>query len=181
MDIETIREAMRDRRLDKETVTAFVKESNAIENIHRPPTKAEMDAHTTFLMLEDIKRLDIINFVKEIEPKKGRLRDQPGMNVFIGPHTPRPGGPAVVAELDDIVNEIYNEEHPYIIHAHYETLHPFMDGNGRSGRVIWAWAMMEQNLWPGLAMKFLRPWYYQSLDFFRNAKLEGKMPLVENE
>ena len=45
----------------------------------------------------------------------------------------------------------------------YETLHPFMDGNGRSGRILWAWQMIEHNIAPGLSLGFLHAYYYQTL------------------
>ena len=48
-------------------------------------------------------------------------------------------------------------------HVEYETLHPFTDCNGRSGRMIWLWQMLKQDrLVAGLS--FLHSWYYSSLE-----------------
>ena len=59
---------------------------------------------------------------------------------------------------------IDNDATPYDIHRRYETLHPFMDGNGRSGRILWAWQMIHHDIRPGLSLGFLHAFYYQTLD-----------------
>ena len=45
----------------------------------------------------------------------------------------------------------------------YEMLHPFMDGNGRSGRALWAWMMLRLGQDP-FALLFLHRFYYQTLE-----------------
>ena len=52
---------------------------------------------------------------------------------------------------------------PFGIHLRYETLHPFMDGNGRSGRILWAWQMLHHDIAPGIRLGFLHAFYYQTL------------------
>jgi Fic family protein len=52
---------------------------------------------------------------------------------------------------------------PYQQHHQYESLHPFTDGNGRSGRTIWAWHMMRVGRDP-FALPFLHRFYYQALE-----------------
>ena len=49
---------------------------------------------------------------------------------------------------------------PFAVHVAYENLHPFMNGNGRSGRALWLWHMGGIEKVP---LGFLRTWYYQSL------------------
>lgn len=45
-------------------------------------------------------------------------------------------------------------------------LHPFMDGNGRTGRAVWAWAMQRDGQDP-FALSFLHRFYYQTLEYSR--------------
>lgn len=140
----------------------FVRESNRIENIHREPTHAEMRAHEAFLSrpVIDVASLEI--FVAAIAPGKP-LRDQEGMDVRVGSHRPTPGGPHVRICLSDLLRTISRDPTlgAYEAHHGYENLHPFMDGNGRSGRALWLKMMGGIDHAP---LGFLHHWYYQSLD-----------------
>ena len=51
---------------------------------------------------------------------------------------------------------------PAEYHQRYETLHPFMDGNGRSGRALWAWQRLQRGESP-FALGFLWAYYYETL------------------
>lgn len=140
---------------------AFVTESNRIEGIHRAPTGRELLAHETFLALDEIEVVDLEAFVYRVAGAE--LRRKPGMDVRIGNHIPRPGGPEIAHMLAVMLTDIAEDSpSPYKMHCAYETLHPFTDGNGRSGRVLWAWMMPDP-----FALPFLHRWYYQSLDALR--------------
>jgi argonaute-like protein implicated in RNA metabolism and viral defense len=147
---------MTDDQLNK-----FINESNKIEGISYQ-LDDEFTTYKEILMLPELTIGDIQNFVKIVAGAK--LRDRLGLNVRVGNHKPRPGGPDVVDELEHIlsyVNDIVKQD-PYETHTWYEILHPFTDGNGRSGRLIWAWMMnKEDKWWPEIG--FLHTWYYQSL------------------
>ena len=55
-------------------------------------------------------------------------------------------------------------------HVRYESIHPFTDGNGRSGRVIYRWQVRS----PLMAdLGFLHAFYYQTL---RNCQTPPKNP-----
>lgn len=148
----------------------FIVESNKIEGINRPPTKAEILATKKFLNLEKVTIGDLEEFVDACAPGK-RLRNKPGMDVYVGQHVP-PGGGHHIEEALQLILESANagDDHPYHIHIVYETLHPFMDGNGRSGRVLWAWMMLNQEIPPGLNRGFLHEFYYQTLQFSDSRK-----------
>lgn len=144
----------------------FVVESNKIEGINRPPTTQELDTFELFLKLPRIEIADLKNFVNVYQPG-AIIRDHVGLDVYVGNHHPPRGGSDIVIDLHAILREANSGVHPYKIHNRYETLHPFMDGNGRSGRAIWAWQMVHAAIWPGLKLGFLHAWYYQSLEFSR--------------
>ena len=142
-------------------VRAFVIESNRIEGILRDPTTSELSAQFTLWGLPSIARADVENFVLAVQPG-ALLRERVGMDVRVGNHIPPAGGPEVVEMLQGILNRAASGAWtPWEIHLDYEILHPFMDGNGRSGRAIWAWQMIHQDR--GIPLGFLHQFYYQTL------------------
>ena len=135
----------------------FVTESNLIEGITRPPTKAELDEFERFLALPKITAAELQNFVAVYQPD-AVLRDRVGLNVRVGNHIPPRGCPEIrerLAELLERVNLMPESAHKH--HLEYEMLHPFTDGNGRSGRAVWAWQMRR------FPLGFLHHFYYQTL------------------
>lgn len=51
---------------------------------------------------------------------------------------------------------------PWRLHVDYEMVHPFEDLNGRTGRLLWAWKMLQMRRDP-FRMSFLQHFYYQTL------------------
>lgn len=145
----------------------FVRESNLIEFIDRQPRKKEVHAHAELLMvpLGQLDTTALLKFIAYIDPTI-LLRDQPKMNVYVGSYTPPPGGPLIPELLKTLLARMNNPKanNPYHCHVEYEKLHPFMDGNGRSGRALWLWQMFQMNAGPSvLRTSFGREWYIQSL------------------
>jgi hypothetical protein len=141
----------------------FVRESNRIEGITRAPTKRELQAHLDLMVLDDLEVEDVEAFVKVVAPGKP-LRRLVGMNVRVGNHIAPPGDPNIPGKLAGILARVGLHEDPHSVHLAYETLHPFMDGNGRSGRAIWLWQMLRQReAFHALRMGFLHLFYYQTL------------------
>jgi hypothetical protein len=58
---------------------------------------------------------------------------------------------------------------PLEAHVRYETLHPFTDGNGRTGRALWYWMMVGSSR---ADLGFLHAFYYQTLKKWAVNKLE---------
>lgn len=143
-------------------ILAFVVESNRIEGILRPPSRAEIDASSAFLSLERVRVRDLETFV--LACAHAPLRRRPGMDVQVGDHVAPRGGPDIEPALVELLERAQlNAAHPHAVHYDYEKLHPFMDGNGRSGRILWAWQMLAHGHSPGIALGFLHAFYYQTL------------------
>lgn len=158
--------------VNREHLLTFIRESNVIENIKRRTKAIEVVAHREFLACDQISVHDLERFVERIGGKP--LRRTEGMNVSIVDrgsgrvlHAPPPGGPAVEGDLRELLIKAERGDHtPFETHCAYETLHPFLDGNGRSGRVLWAWQMLREGRMP-FGISFLRAFYYQALQASR--------------
>lgn len=146
----------------------FVRESNRIEGILRDPTEEEIREHEMFMAQEPLTVARVQDFVWLVTDGAADLREHFGMDVIVGSHRPPPGGEAIKDELGELLWEIWDGHAgtPYAAHCRYERLHPFTDGNGRSGRAIWAWHMRHIGLDP-FALPFLHRFYYQALDASR--------------
>lgn len=142
------------------TIFDFVAESNRIEGIHRHATEDELQATARFLLLDRVTIGDLVVLVEALQP--GAVpRFTQGRDVRVGNHIPPKGGPHIMPRLqmilDDVNGKMRNE---WENHYHYEMLHPFTDGNGRSGRALWLRNMGGMDKAP---LGFLHHFYYQTL------------------
>lgn len=141
----------------------FITESNKIEGILRDPTADELDAHEEFLA-SGATDFDLEDLVSVVAPGHV-LRERPGLNVRVGDHLPPRGGPAIRTKLNRILDK-KSKLSPHALHCQYEDLHPFTDGNGRSGRALWLWMMVrhsENSRLMAENLGFLHCFYYQTL------------------
>jgi hypothetical protein len=137
-------------------VRAFVRESNDIEGIYRVPYEWEIAAHHMILNAPELTVDHLEEFVAAVQPG-ARLRDKPGFNVRVGDHIAPPGGPEIRIRLRKLLR---SKGTPFHVYCEYENLHPFTDGNGRSGRALWLRMMGGPERAPS---GFLRSFHYQAL------------------
>ena len=143
-------------------ITNFIRESNAIEGIHRAPTALEVGSFRIFMEMPQLTFDDVLVLQAVFAPAKP-LRSEPYMNVRVGNHIAPPGGAAIPLRLKEIIAEANTGDNPWQTHVNFETLHPFLVGNGRTGRAIWAWHMQRLGRYP-FALGFLHRFYYQTLE-----------------
>lgn len=146
----------------------FIRESNRIEGIVREPTIHELAETEAFLKSDSMTVVRLKSLVAVYAPH-ARLRDKAGLNVRVGNHVPPPGGPEIRERLKHFLDGVNSKIWvPFEAHVVYETLHPFTDGNGRSGRAIWLWQMRRDGEEARVErLGFKHAWYYQSLQACR--------------
>lgn len=148
--------------ISNDELRRFMIESNAIEGITRSPPRLtrEIKATGVFLDLAEPMVMDIVKLVSVYQPD-AQLRTRQGMNVRVGKHIAPPGGRDIRKDLEEILYAATEQEsNPHYFHCWYEELHPFTDGNGRSGRTLWLWMMLRRG---GAPLGFLHTFYYQAL------------------
>jgi hypothetical protein len=144
-----------------ETLRPFADESNKIEGMG-PATIVEVEALHDFLDDPMVTAQALELYVGAVAPGHV-LRKHVGLNVRVGSHIAPAGGPEIYDRLHDrLMNR--RQWTPYQNHLWYENLHPFTDGNGRSGRALWLYEMLERGLGSGLTIGFLHSFYYQTLE-----------------
>lgn len=143
-------------------ILRFVIESNRIEGIIRRPSDLELSATRHFIELPALSVDDVRSLVLVYQPD-AVIRDNTSLNVRVGTYIAPMGGPEIAARLADLLVQVsLLQMDVWEAHLLYEQLHPFTDGNGRSGRAIWLWQM--ERITDGAQIGFLQSWYYQTLE-----------------
>lgn len=152
--------------ISRNSLENFLIESNEIEDINLLPTDNQIGLSMAFLKLETVYIKDLTNFVNLFQ-SDAVIRNKKNLNVRVGPHIAPPGGNKIVTDLQNLLWRI-KETTPFEFHCGYETLHPFTDCNGRSGRILWLWQMVR--IFPNMdETEFLHQFYYQTLQETREA------------
>lgn len=148
----------------------FLLESNKIEGIVRALRDPERLAFKLFVEGKGVVTVEELQRLVSVFQVGGVLRDRVGLDVSVGGYAPPKGGPGVVRKLGLILDAANDGRlDAYDTHVEYELLHPFTDGNGRSGRMLW-WRMMKRGSVRDVAMLqlgFLHAFYYQTLGKMR--------------
>ena len=148
----------------KNLIYDFCVESNRIERKFSEIEHTQMETKLRSLLDEPELTEDlIVDFAKMCG---GEYRVKNGMDVVIANHRPMIGGITIKNELQKIIKRANEGDDPFDVHCDFEILHPFMDGNGRTGRAIWVWQMWNQKDYY-LDIGFLHLFYYQTLDKIR--------------
>ena len=144
----------------------FALDSNRIEgegSITDNQTEAvhfikELSQEEGELTLRDLKMLHSLCFNHLKADWVGKWRD---CQVFIGKHIP----PAAI-KVPELMEE-YIKALPFYgsweAHNTFEAIHPFQDGNGRLGRLIWLYKALREGEYD-FSISFIHKYYYQTLD-----------------
>lgn len=140
--ITTHDELFRVGDINNEKINQAVKE---VENYQAALRESYIQTKTTGL----IRASDILHIQSIIEPKKSGVRKLPGTiigNALTGEvvYTPPQHPDEINDLLDNLVDYINDDQlseldpltKVAVIHHQFESIHPFYDGNGRTGRII---------------------------------------------
>jgi Fic family protein len=141
---------------DVEEVTNYLRAFRWTQDQLRDPKGLPISVR---LLCEAHRRL--LDGVRGAGKQPGELRrsqnwvggTRPGNAVFVPP--PPEQVPALLADLERFIHEASTDLPPMVkvalIHAQFETIHPFLDGNGRIGRLLIAalfeyWGLLSEPL-----------------------------------
>lgn len=148
--------------LEDKLLELFILESNMIENEFPDIGEPMIQLYRNFINYPLMTVTALNAFVITICPKKGKIRDNFGMDVMVGHHIAPPGSPNMPNILDDHLKSCPRRT-PYENHLRYENLHPYLDGNGRSGRALWLREEYQLNGNTVPRRSFLHQFYYDTL------------------
>lgn len=129
--------------------------ATVLGNVHAMETAVGVSGRMSVESILDMHRA-LLQGDRMMAAEAGRFREQ---QVWIGPGGSGPlladfvppAHSRVAAAMDDLVEFIAREDLPVIVqaavaHAQFETIHPFADGNGRTGRALIHAVLKEKGL-----------------------------------
>lgn len=141
---------------DVEEVTNYLRAFRLVQDNLRDPAGLPISVR----LLCDAHRL-LLNGVRGTGKQPGELRrsqnwiggTRPGNAVFVPPPAERVA--ALLGDMEQFIHQSHASLPPLVkialVHAQFETIHPFLDGNGRIGRLLIAallehWALLPEPL-----------------------------------
>lgn len=155
----------------KRKIKQLIHESNLIEGIDDP--KEDKQSLHTWYWLTDYGKIDLyvirkiqkmITINQSLPPNaRGYFRGEAGnnINVTVGNHVP-PNYFMVPGQMDNWMLDLKEEESKWM-HAMFERIHPFYDGNGRTGRMIMWFDQVQRGEEPWLIKNAEKQDYYNWL------------------
>lgn len=137
---------------EETTLIEFLKESNAIEGVYDDQSLTDALQAWNYLMTRDVMTLSVIKETHRIlmqhQPilpaDKGNFRIEP---VFVGGRSCAHWGLIPILILNKFCFQTMRFSPPpdwKELHITYERIHPFIDGNGRTGRMFMNWTRLKR-------------------------------------
>ena len=138
-------------------------------------------------IIDQKKKVKLTNkLIRDIHALVVRTEDnaQPGsyrtteVRISGSEHIP-PAGYLVSSQMNDLIemyfqkSAIHSIEYAAQLHYDFVSIHPFLDGNGRTGRLLMNIALMQQGYPLVILLKNDRKKYYRLLEEGRTKSLEG--------
>ena len=115
---------------------------------------------------------------------RGRLRRVPvtiagALTTPAQPYQIEPMMSALLADMETAYNNLHEVEKIALFHLRFENIHPFIDGNGRTGRLLMNLQLIKAG-YPPINVKFAdRRRYYDAFDSYaRNGSAEAMTTLI---
>lgn len=145
----------------------LIRNSNLVEGIDDPAEdRRSLRAWNWLQKLDVVSLADLFELHRRITLKQLRVSERGQfrrIQVYVGNHVP----PApVIAQIQAIewltdVIQHWRTLDPKEMHVRFETIHPFVDGNGRTGRMLMWWHEVKLGRKPTLIEVENRQAYYK--------------------
>lgn len=167
-------------------IRKYITESNLIEDVS-DPKEVDQSLHAweelaktkelTHRIIQKTQKIITIN-QKNLRPdQRGYYRSMSKTNVSVGGRA---------APDHSMVNDLMNKwlfdvpkMTPLVAHIRFEAIHPFADGNGRTGRMIYWWHCKQLGKEPFLYTAEKREKYYRLFDHDKLIKLSNANWMIE--